>query len=141
MKKGDAMVLVKLEPSNAARFRKLKAAVAKLPMLEQRLWKARIVAKLKSGPTPVIGDATGEWGTTSPAQPEGEWDLEVANFLDDAYTAVADRVEELYAKGKQGLENLGKSAGKIASDVGFGVWPIAIAAALVLYAFASAKRA
>lgn len=129
-----ATILVQLEQGNRARFRRLKAAVARLPVLEQQLWKSRIVAKLRSGPTPVIGDATGEWGTTQPASPESEWDLELANWLDDTYGIVAARAEEVGDKVLRGATNA-------ASSVGFSLWPIAIAAAVVLYTFASAKRA
>lgn len=136
MKKGTDMatILVKLEPGNSARLKKLQAVIKRLPPLEQRLWKGRIVAKLKSGPTPVIGDATGEWGSTKPAAPEAEWDLELANWLDSTYTIVAQRAEEVGDKVVRG-------ATSATAAVGFSVWPLAIAAAVVLYAFASAKRA
>ncbi len=137
MKKGTDMatILVKLEPSNSARLKKLQALIRKLPALEQRLWKGRIVAKLKSGPTPVIGDVnSSEWGTTKPAAPGGDWDLELANWLDGTTEIVWERVQKVGTTARDAVTST-------ASAVGFSLWPLAIAAAVVMYTFASAKRA
>lgn len=131
------MLAPRLEQGNRQRLDRLMAAVNRLPDLERARWKKRIVRKLKQGPQVQVG---GEWNPTEPTDGSGEWDLELANWLDAAYQPVADRAEEVWTNTRAGVENAAASAGRAASSVGFGLWPLAIGAAVVLLAFGSAKR-
>jgi hypothetical protein len=125
---------VRLAQGNAERITRVRRAIAKLPELERQLWTRRVQRKLRTGPrVEVGGGATGEWGVTSADAPGGDWDLEIANFLDGVYETVSKRAEEV-----------GEKARKVVTDttaaVGYSLWPLALAAVAVGWALASARK-
>lgn len=130
---------VRLENGNGARLERVLLALKRLPELEAARWRGQIKQKLATGPR-ARDVVSGEWGTTEPSDGEAEWDLEVANWLDGIYSAVADRTQEVYERGKAGLGTAVREGGSAVSSAGFGLWPLAIAAVAVMLAFSSAKR-
>jgi hypothetical protein len=99
--------------------------------LEQQLWAARVRARLRE--RPMLTAIGGEWGTVEPSDGQAEWDLELANWLDGVYTTVSDRANEVRTKSLAAVN-------ETVSSVGFNVWPLALAAAVVLVAYGFAKR-
>lgn len=67
--------------------------------------------------------------------PKVEWDLAFANELDAIYTAVADRATEVR---KTAVKATGQTASDLAAPIatlGFGLWPLAIAALALVWAY------
>jgi len=62
-----------------------------------------------------------------------EWDLDLANWLDGVYTAVSDEATRVRKEGTAALA-------QTSSAVGFGLWPLALAALAVGYALSMSKR-
>lgn len=125
------MAKVQVSAENRDRLKKLAALVARLPPLDRQLWDARIRARLRKGPTVVAGEfglEKADDGSEAKVLQFREWDLELANWLDGAYNTVADRAAEVAKKGTDAV-----------SQLGFSMWPLAIAAAVVLFAMGSAK--
>lgn len=115
----------KLSPTTAARLRKLKAQIALLPAAERAEWVRRVNAKLRTAPASVGAEAppTPQLGAGVNLQFR-EWDLELANWLDGAYSVVSDRVAEV-----------GTKAANVVSDAGFALWPLAAAALVFFYVY------
>jgi len=113
---------MKLSARSRQKLARLRKAVARLPVREQPLWRRRISAKVLAPPALVVqGD--GE------AQPDPEWDLMVANWLDNAYTIVSDRANEVR-----------KGSIDAVKDAGFALWPLALVVGVfAIYTF-SARR-
>lgn len=66
-------------------------------------------------------------------EPEVEWDLRLANTLDELYSAVAERVKELAESGEIVVERAGKA-------VATAVMPTGVVVVAVLLAWALARR-
>jgi hypothetical protein len=64
---------------------------------------------------------------------ESEWDLDLANWLDRVYTSVSDEATRVRKEASAAVADT-------ASQIGFGVWPLALAALAVGYALSMSKR-
>lgn len=115
---------MKLSLRTKQKLARLRKQVARLPLREQPLWRRRIDAKLKAPPALVVQ------GSGETAQPDPEWDLVVANWLDNAYTIVSDRASQVR---KDSLEAV--------RDAGFSLWPVAIVVGIVALSYIGATRA
>lgn len=108
------------------RFKGAWSLAGQLPTARHLAYHAKLkelrrlsLARARARPT-VSGD--GEW----------EWDLWLANELDKIYTAVSDEATKV----RTGVVNVTTD---VAKQVGWSVWPLAIAAVAVLWAFGGAK--
>lgn len=119
-------VKVLVGPENSARITRVRAAIMQLPHAEQRRWLDVLRRGLEKRCTVVAvgAGASGEWDET--VQPDAEWDLELANWLDRGYTAVSDRVQEVARKGADAV-----------SLAGWSLWPLAAAVAVLALAWRS----
>lgn len=103
--------------SEPLKLQAVRACVARLNPARRAYWTRIIDARL---PRVVVGAET-------------EWDLSLANWLDRVYTAVSDEATRVRKEGTAALADT-------ASTIGFGVWPLAIAAVAVLLAYGKARR-
>lgn len=94
-----------------------RAMVARLNPARRAYWERILKARL---PRSAVGAET-------------EWDLELANWLDRVYTAVSDEATRVRKEGTAALA-------ETSSAIGFGVWPLALAAVAVLLAYGKARR-
>jgi hypothetical protein len=102
-------MVVAVSDANGQRLRKLRTLIGRLPKAEQLLWRARVERLLrKYAASSTVGGAE-EKGET-------EWDLQLANWLDGVYRPVAERVEQVAAKGASAV-----------SLAGFSMWPLVLA--------------
>jgi hypothetical protein len=115
---------MRLSARTKAKLARLRKQVARLPVREQPLWRRRIDTRLKAPPALVVS------GPGDVAQPDPEWDLQVANWLDNAYNIVSDRATQVRKD----------SFGAI-SDAGFSLWPVAIVVGIVALSYFGAARA
>jgi hypothetical protein len=115
---------MKLSLRTRQKLARLRKQVARLPVREQPLWRRRIDAQLKAPPALVVR------GDGQTAAPDPEWDLTVANWLDNAYGIVSDRATQVRKD----------SFGAI-SDAGISLWPVAIVVGIVALSYIGAARA
>lgn len=99
----------------------LNALLQKLPVPRREHW-ARIMRAVSRRARKVAGDA----------QPV-EWDLALANELDRIYRAVSDEASRVRREGTDALA-------ETSSALGYGLWPLALAALAVGYAVSMSKR-
>lgn len=116
---------MKVSPKNAQRIARLRKQIERLPLRERPLWRKRLQLKLDAPPAIVVR-GVGEGATP---ESQKEWDLQIANWLDNAYGIVSDRVKQVGT----GIADTAKSAG-------FSLWPLAIAAVAFAWAMSTAKR-
>lgn len=105
-------------PDVTLKLRALDTVLPKLNPVRRAHW-ARVVRALKTRASRSL--AVG-------APRETEWDLALANELDRIYRAVADEATRARKEGTAALADT-------ASAVGYGMWPLALAAVAVLYAW------
>lgn len=115
---------MRLSARTRQKLTRLRRQVARLPLREQPLWRRRIETRLKAPPALIVS------GDGETAAPDPEWDLTVANWLDNAYTIVSDRASQVR---KDSLSAI--------SDAGFSLWPIAIVVGIVALSYYGAARA
>lgn len=122
------MGAVQVSSKVAQKLRAFQIQIERLPASERPLWKARVAKKLATKPGWAVSGFNAD--AAAPVKPatEKEWDLQLANWLDGAYTVVSDRVEEVAKKGAEA-----------ASIAGFSLWPIALAAVGIAWAMSSAR--
>lgn len=112
----------KLSPANAARLRRVHAQIARLPEGERAPWRRLLREKGLSGNLVVVGQEVPPVAPAAAAPATiSEWDLKLANWLDNVYTAVAERAEVV-----------GEKAASAVRTAGFSLWPIVIAGAVVV---------
>lgn len=142
-----------------AKLRTVVAKINALPPARKKTMRARLDAlEAKAGTPKVAGTSRpGSVPTSKPKpavkktstgtalalvkspKPVIEWDLVFANELDKIYTAVSDRATEVR---KDVVNATGQTASDLAAPVaklGFGLWPLAIAALAIAWAYSQAR--
>lgn len=120
------------------KFKQAWALAGRLPAVQQKAFRARLSTLQKSARASTVGAEVPH----KPTDPDDlwEWDLKFANELDKLYTAVSDRVSQVAKQGGEIVKATADTAASAASSVGWGIWPLALAAGFVLLSFAKAKR-
>lgn len=122
----------KLTRENLGRLRRVSAQIARLPTGEQVAWRRLLKEKGLSPSLVLVGaDAPPVVPAGSSAAPEAitEWDLSLANWLDNVYTTVADRAEIVAAK-----------AARAASGAGLALIPLVLVAIGVVFVMERRQR-
>lgn len=121
--------IAKLAPTLRAKYQ------AQLSSLEKRANAAKVSGTSKPGSVPTHGGTPAKKAPAKLAlvRPQVEWDLVFANELDRIYQAVSDRATEV----RKGVVN---AVATDSTTVGFGLWPIAIAAAVIAWALAHGRK-
>lgn len=103
-----AKIQLKVSQSTKDKLSRFDGLLIGLPVYERQQWRNKVAQRLRA--------AAAKFGgvSVSGGAHEKEWDLEFANWLDNAYGIVSDRVEVVAKKG----------AGA-ASALGFSLWPLA----------------
>lgn len=102
------------------KLRRIRMKLALLPRGEQREWNAKIAQRMSERKVASISG-------------DGEWDLNLANWLDSVYTAVSDRATEVRrnvsSAAVETASNAGKAAGSLFDDL---MIPAVLAIVLIL---------
>lgn len=123
---------------------KLQALDSLLPSLPKprlEYWQRRIAAlqaraRNAVGATVIRPYAAAQSGDTSQDQTvdDGtEWDLDLANGLDAVYTAVSDEASRVRKESVNAIADA-------TSSIGFSIWPLALAALALAYAYSTTIR-
>lgn len=102
-----------------------ESLLPKLPAVRRAYW-ARMLAALRAR-------AVKRKTVGAPAASETEWDLVFANELDRIYRAVADEASSVH-------DAVVDTASADAAKLGFSMWPLALAALALAYAWSSSKQ-
>lgn len=106
-----------------------------LPATEQLSYRARLGAlrtraRQRNAALPVVSGEGDEW----------DWDLTLANEVDRIWGAVTDQAGKVYGSLKAEAANAVDATATGAAKLGFGLWPIALAAVVVLYYYGGTRK-
>lgn len=116
---------MRVSKRNAQRVTRLRRMIERLPMAERPLWRRRLQQKLAAPPALVVRGV----GEATTPETQKEWDLQIANWLDNAYGIVSERVKQV-----------GTGVADTVRAAGFNLWPLAIAAVAFAWAMSTSRR-
>ena len=102
-----------------------ESLIRRLPSVRAEYWQRRVDALAAQA------RKRAAVGSSEPA-PDVEWDLAIANKLDALYQAVSTEATRVRKEGADALAD-------VATTVGWGMWPLALAALILGYAVAKGR--